>query len=319
MSSGVLQVGPLIPSLQEALRTSYDVVRLPDNPGERPAFLAANADAVRVIVTAGVTGSPRIDAELIASLPRLAAVVYCAVGYDSIDLSAAAARSIRVSNTPDVLTDCVADAAVGLLIDVLRGFSAADRYLRAGRWVTDGPYPLTRRVTGSRVGILGLGRIGAAIARRLEAFDCRIGYHNRTPVPGCAYQYFDSPTGLAHGVDVLVVATPGGAGTRALVDADVLAALGETGYLINIARGSVVDESALADALTSGRLAGAGLDVFAHEPNVPEALLGLDNVVLLPHMASATVQTRAAMAELALRNLASFCDRGELVTPVEVP
>ncbi|HSA41616.1 MAG TPA: 2-hydroxyacid dehydrogenase [Mycobacterium sp.] len=319
MTSPVLQVGPLPPMLERALQNDHAAHRLPDDPGAVETFLAEHAEEVRVLVTAGVAGVRGIDADLIAALPGLAAIAHCAVGYDNTDLHAAAARGIAVSNTPDVLTDCVADAAVGLMIDLLRGFSAADRYVRAGRWATAGPFPLTQRVSGARVGILGLGRIGTAIADRLRAFDCTISYHNRHPVPGSAHRYLPSPIALARAVDVLIVAAPGGAATHHLVDAAVLAALGPHGYLVNIARGSLIDEGALIRALRDGGIAGAGLDVFADEPNVPAELRSLDNAVLLPHLASATEQTRAAMSELTLRNVTSFLATGTLITPVPLP
>jgi lactate dehydrogenase-like 2-hydroxyacid dehydrogenase len=312
----VLQVGPLKPSLAETLRTSYGAHVLPDGDADRTAFLAEHADEITVAVTSGRTG---VDAELMAALPRLGAVVNFGVGYDTTDVEAAASRGIAVSNTPDVLTDCVADTAVGLMIDVLRQFPAADRYVREGRWAVDGNYPLTRQVSNTRVGIVGLGRIGSAIAHRLSAFGCSIHYHNRNQVADCAYTYVASPLELARQVDVLIVAAAGGTETRNLIDRDVIDALGADGYLINIARGSVVDEAALVEALTAGRLAGAGLDVFADEPQVPDALLTMDNVVLLPHVGSGTVQTRAAMAELTLRNLDQFLRTGELVTPVPIP
>lgn len=312
----VLQVGPLKPSLAQTLRTDYDAVELPADEPDRSAFLAEHAAAVTAVVTSGRTG---VDADLMAALPQLGAVVNFGVGYDTTDVDAAAERGIGVSNTPDVLTDCVADTAVGLLIDVLRQFSAADRFLRAGRWPVDGNYPLTRQVSGRRVGILGLGRIGSAIAARLGAFGCSIAYHNRHRVEASPYAYVGSAVELAAGVDVLVVAAAGGSGTRRLVDADVLDALGADGYLINVARGSVVDEAALVERLADGRLAGAGLDVFADEPTVPAELLGLDNVVLLPHVGSGTVETRAAMEALTLRNLDEFLSTGRLVTPVLQP
>jgi len=313
---GVLQVGPLKPSLAETLRTEYDARALPEDAGERERFLGAEAADVTVVVTSGRTG---VDAALMAALPRLGAVINFGVGYDTTDVDAAAERGVQVSNTPDVLTDCVADTAVGLMIDTLRRFSAADRYLRDGRWPVDGNYPLTRQVSNTRVGILGMGRIGSAIAKRLSAFGCTISYHNRNRVEGSPYTYAASPVELAGAVDVLVVAAAGGSGTRQLVGRDVLDALGADGYLINIARGSVVDEDALVEALTQGRLAGAGLDVFADEPHVPEALIALENVVLLPHVASGTVETRAAMEALTLRNLDSFLADGTLVTPVPMP
>jgi lactate dehydrogenase-like 2-hydroxyacid dehydrogenase len=312
----VLQVGPLKPSLAETLRTSYRAYVLPENPAERGRFLDEHGDEITVVATSGRTG---VDAALMSALPNLGAVVNFGVGYDTTDMAAAARNGVVVSNTPDVLTDCVADTAVGLMIDVLRQFSAADRYVRAGRWPADGNYPLTRQVSHTRVGIVGLGRIGTAIASRLTAFGCSIRYHNRRPVTDSPFAYVDSPVELARQVDVLIVAAAGGSGTRNLIDAGVLDALGPDGYLINIARGSVVDEEALVQALTAGRLAGAGLDVFADEPHVPDALLSMDNVVLLPHVASGTVETRAAMEELTLRNLDRFLQTGELVTPVPVP
>jgi lactate dehydrogenase-like 2-hydroxyacid dehydrogenase len=309
----VLQVGPLKPSLTRTLSDSYAAYVLPDESAAREEFLALHGGDITAVVTSGRSG---VDADLMAALPRLGAVVNFGVGYDTTDVDAAAARGIGVSNTPDVLTDCVADTAVGLMIDTLRQFSAADRYVRAGRWTGTSNYPLTRQVSQSRVGIIGLGRIGTAIAKRLSAFGCTISYHNRHVVDGSPYEYVSSPAELAGSVDVLIVAAAGGSGSRQLVSREVLDALGADGYLINIARGSVVDEDALVEALTAGRLAGAGLDVFADEPNVPEALLSLDNVVLLPHVGSGTVQTRAAMEQLTLRNLDEFLRSGRLVTPV---
>ena len=304
----VLQVGPLKPSLSATLVDDYAAWVLPDAGEDRQSFLSQHGAEITAVVTSGRTG---VDAELMAALPNL--------GYDTTDVDAAAARGVAVSNTPDVLTDCVADTAVGLMIDTLRQFSAADRYLRAGRWPVDGNYPLTRQVSNTRVGIVGLGRIGTAIALRLRAFGCSISYHNRREVPDSPYTYAASPVDLARGADVLIVAAAGGDGTRNLVDRAVLDALGSDGYLINIARGSVVDQDALVSALLDGRLAGAGLDVFADEPQVPQQLFALDNVVLLPHVASGTVQTRAAMEALTLRNLDEFLATGALITPVALP
>jgi lactate dehydrogenase-like 2-hydroxyacid dehydrogenase len=315
-TGSVLQVGPLKPSLEEHLADDYSARVLPEEPADRDGFLAAHGEEFTAAVTSGRTG---VDAALMAALPNLGAVVNFGVGYETIDVAAAAARGIGVSNTPDVLTDCVADTAVGLMIDVLRQFSASDRYVRAGRWSADGDYPLTRQVSGASVGIIGLGRIGSAIALRLKAFGCKISYHNRRAVEGSPYAYVSSALELARNVDVLVVAAAGGSGTQRLVSREVIDALGADGYLINIARGSVVDEDALVAALAAGRVAGAGLDVFVDEPNVPEALLTMDNVVVLPHVGSGTVETRGAMEELTLRNLDAFLKTGQLVTPVEMP
>lgn len=315
-TANILQVGPLKASLAETLRTRYGAQILPDDPAARAEFLAGPGADITAVVTSGRTG---VDAALMAELPRLGAVVNFGVGYDTTDVDAAELRGVGVSNTPDVLTDCVADTAVGLLIDTMRQFSAADRYVRAGKWSAGGNYPLTRQVSNTRVGIVGLGRIGGAIAKRLSAFGCTISYHNRREVTDSPYAYVGSPVELAQRVDVLVIAAAGGSATSKLVDAAVLDALGADGYLINIARGSVVDEVALVAALRDGRLAGAGLDVFADEPNVPDELLAMDNVVLLPHVGSGTVQTRAAMEDLTLRNLDEFLATGRLVTPVLQP
>ncbi|WP_059017203.1 2-hydroxyacid dehydrogenase [Mycobacterium sp. M26] len=298
----VLLVGRPEPSLAAELSRRDPLVTYPPQ----------DPQSVTVILACGRP----VDAELIASLPNLEAIVNFGAGVDAIDLAAARARGIAVSNTPDVLTDTVADIAVGLIIDTMRGLSAADRYVREGHWPAQDPFRYTRDVSGSRVGILGLGRIGAAIAARMVAFGCAIAYHNRRPVPGSAYRYAASAVELAGSVDVLVVATAGGPDTVRLVDRAVLEALGPNGFLVNIARGSVVDEDALVELLAGGGLAGAGLDVFAHEPHVPAALLEMDNAVLLPHVGSNTAHARTAMARLALRNLDEWLAHRRLVTPV---
>jgi lactate dehydrogenase-like 2-hydroxyacid dehydrogenase len=265
-----------------------------------------------VAVTSGVWGVRR---EHLDRLPRLEAVVNFGVGYDSTDVEEARFRGVQIANTPDVLTDCVADAAVGLVIDVMRRLSAADRFVRRGEWGEGRVPPLTHRVTGARVGILGLGRIGSAVARRLAGFDVELSYHSRTP-RDVRHRYAASPVELAQGCDVLVVTTAGGSESRHLVDTGVISALGPNGYLVNVARGSVVDEVALVAALEAGQLAGAGLDVFADEPHVPAALLGRDDVVLLPHLGSATVETRTAMTELVMANVDRFLSHGTLLTPI---
>ena len=311
----VLLIGALEPAFEADLRARYDIRRLPDGAG-RAAFLAEHGAEFRVVLT---WGPPGVDADLIAALPNLEAIVNNGAGVDAIDLDAARRRGIGVSNTPDVLSDTVADTALGLILMVLRRFGAADRYVRAGRWPLDGPFPYARDVSGLQVGILGLGRIGSAIATRLLGFDCAIAYHNRHRIDGSPYRYAESPVQLAESVDVLVVATTGDHETRHLVDRSVLEALGPEGYLINIARGSVVDQDALVELLADGGLAGAGLDVFADEPHVPAELFDLDNVVLFPHIGSATARTRRAMALLAIRNLQSYLATGELVTPVLRP
>lgn len=312
-TNDVLRVGSRFePTFDAELAARYEIPTLPDGP-RRAEFLAERGAEFRVVVTSGLAG---VDADTIAALPNLEAIVNNGAGVDSIDLDAAAKRGIGVSNTPDVLSDTVADTAVGLILMTLRRFGAADRYVRAGRWAQQGPFPYARDVSGLQVGILGLGRIGSAIATRLLGFDCAIAYHNRHRIDGSPYRYAESPMELAESVDVLVVATTGDRGTRNLVDRAVLEALGPEGYLINIARGSVVDQDALVELVAGGGLAGAGLDVFVDEPNVPAALLNLDNVVLFPHIGSATARTRRAMALLTIRNLESYLSSGELVTPV---
>ena len=221
-----------------------------------------------------------------------------------------------MSNPPDVLNDTVADVAVGLMLATMRGLCTADRYVRAGLWPLNGRSPLGRDLSGSRVGILGLGRIGLAIAQRLVGFDCTIAYHNRRQRPDSPFRYAASPVELAESVDVLAVATVGGPGTKHLVSRSVLEALGPYGYVINIARGSVIDQDALVELLVAGQLAGAGLDVFADEPNVPTELRELENVVLLPHIGGATVRSLSMMRELVLRNLDQYLNYGTLTTPV---
>ncbi|MDQ6524537.1 2-hydroxyacid dehydrogenase [Nocardioides sp. LHD-245] len=308
----VLRVPPISPQLHDAVGERYAALDLPAAPAARAAFLAEHGADIVGIVCSNV--SP-VDADLIAALPRLGVIANHGVGYDNIDIPAALDRGIAVSNTPDVLDDAVAETALALLLAVRRQVVAADRFVRDGRWL-DGSFPLTDQVAGSRVGILGLGRIGQAVATRLEAFGCTVSYHNRHRLADVPYDYAASPVELAAGVDSLVAVVPGGAGTAALIDGEVLDALGPTGVLINIARGSVVDEPALVAALRDGRLGGAGLDVYADEPRVPAELTTMDNVVLLPHLASGTHPTRAAMRALTLDNLASWLADGTLRTPI---
>jgi len=314
-TSGVLQIGALERSFEDELAARYEIPKLPDGPG-RAQFLAQHAADIRVVLT---NGHPGVDADTIAALPNLEVIVNNGAGVDSIDLAAAKRHGIGVSNTPDVLSDTVADTALGLILMTLRRFGAAERYVRAGRWTRNGQFPYARDLSGLQVGILGLGRIGSAIATRLLGFDCAIAYHNRHRIEGSPYRYAESPVELAESVDVLVVATTGDHKTRSLVDRTVLEALGPEGYLINVARGSVVDQAALVELVAGGGLAGAGLDVFVDEPNVPPELFTLDNVGLFPHIGSATARTRRAMALLAIRNLDSYLNSGKLVTPVLSP
>jgi len=263
-----------------------------------------------------VAGSKTCDATLMDALPKLRVIAHYGVGYDGVDVDAATARGIRVSNTPDVLTDEVADFSVGLMLATMRHIPQGDRYVRAGHWESRGPMPFTQRVWGRKLGILGMGRIGRAIARRCEAFRMEIAYHSRNRAD-VSYQYYPALIDLAKAVDVLIAIVPGGAETRHIVDRAVLDALGPEGVFINVARGSVVDQAALIDALREGSLGAAGLDVFDDEPHVPQALIEMtDNVVVQPHHASATHETRLAMGRLVLENLRAGIAGKPLLTPV---
>lgn len=307
----VLQLGPLLPLVEKGLAANYAHLRL-DTAPDPGAFLESRGACLDAIVSSGRNG---VSAALLDAAPNLKLVAHFGVGYDNVDVEHARRKGVVVSNTPDVLTDCVADLAVALMIDVARGICAGDRHVRAGRWLK-GAMPLATKVSGKRLGIVGLGRIGRAIAARAEGFRMDIRYHGRNRVPDAPYPYEASLADLARWCDFLMVATSGGAGTRGLVSAAVIEALGPQGFLVNIARGSVVDEPALVAALAGKRIAGAALDVFADEPRAPEALFALDNVVLTPHIASATVETRAAMGQLVLDNLASWFRDGRALTPV---
>jgi hydroxypyruvate reductase len=310
MKPALLMVAPIHSATQARLESAYRVERWYDAP-DRDALLAQVAPDVRVAVTSGGAG---MKAALIEKLPRLELIACFGVGVDAIDLAAARARGIRVTNTPDVLTDDVADLALGLMLATVRRIVAADRYVRERRWL-EGPMPLTGRMKGTRLGIVGMGRIGQAIAQRAAAFGMDIAYFGPRPKP-VPWRYESELVTLARDSGVLVVACPGGESTRHLIDRAVLDARGPTGILINIARGSVVDEDALVDALVNRRIGGAGLDVFADEPRVPAALLAMDNVVLQPHQGSATHATRGAMGQLVLDNVEAFFAGRPLPTPV---
>jgi len=306
----VLAVAKLHPFYLKALESAYTVH---DRIHETDP--AAFAQLAPRIVGVAASGESRVSAELLAQLPNAKVVSVFGVGYDGVDVQAAIRYGIPVTHTPDVLTDDVADLAMGLVLSVGRTIPQADRFVREGRWL-QGPIALARKVSGARLGIVGLGRIGKAIAQRAQGFGMSIAYTARSEKPGTGYTYYPSATALAAQVDFLVVITPGGAGTRHLIDAKVLQALGPRGFLVNVARGSVVDEAALVQALQAGTIAGAGLDVFADEPNVPQALWSMSNVVLTPHMASATHETRQAMADLAFANLHAGVTGAPLRTPV---
>lgn len=300
------------PEAEERLSEHFDVIRL-WKESDPEATIASKGQAITVLVTSAMTIT---RAELIDKLPNLKAICSNGVGYDAIDVKHAQQKGIQVSNTPDVLNDCVADEALGLLLATARKLSLADRYVRANKWGKDAGFPLGIKVSHKKIGIVGLGRIGMAIAQRAAGFDMDIRYHNRNQRHDIDLAYEPSLVDLAAWADFLVIATVGGTSTRHLIDQPVIKALGPNGILINIARGSVVDETALVDALVSGELGGAGLDVYTSEPNVPDALKTLDNVVLVPHIASATTETRLAMTNLVLENAEAFASTGKVITPV---
>jgi lactate dehydrogenase-like 2-hydroxyacid dehydrogenase len=277
-----------------------------------PAAFAKVAPLVRAV--AG-SGDSKVSAELMAQLPALELISIMGVGYDGVDVAAAKARGVTVTHTPNVLNDDVADLAIGLMLCAARQLPAAERYVRSGQWLK-GPMPLARKMSGARLGLVGMGRIGQAIAQRAQAFGMQIAYHTRSPKAGVPYAYHADLLSLARDSDFLVLITPGGAGTRHLVNAQVLQALGPKGFLVNVARGSVVDEAALIEALEGGVIGGAALDVFEDEPRVPQRLIDLPQVVLVPHIGSATGQTRQAMADLAFGNLREHFAGRPVLTPV---
>jgi hydroxypyruvate reductase len=309
MKPTVLATSPLYRPTQERLEREFTVHRLWEAP-DRAALLASLAPTCEAIAA-----SHSLSAATMQALPKLKVVAVFGVGYDAVDVAYARQHGIQVTNTPDVLSDEVADFAVGLLIAVRRRLVAADRFVRAGAWLKGG-YPLNDKVSGSKVGIVGLGRIGRLLAKRLTAFDCEIHYHGRRRQPEQPFRYWADLVAMAREVDNLVAILPGGEATRGVVSRSVLEALGPKGVFVNVARGSVAEEAALVEFLVAGRLGGAGLDVFADEPRVPEALFALENVVLQPHQASATVATRTAMGNLMVDNLAAHFAGRPLLTPV---
>lgn len=308
----LLLTAPLPPPVIAALDARFRLHRLWEYE-DRAAFFADIGPRIRGMVASSAFG--RADATVLDRLPALEIIASFGVGYDHVDAVAAARRGVVVTNTPGVLDDEVADLTIGLLLATIRRLPQADRFVREGRW-RNGPFPLSPTLRGRRIGILGLGNIGRAVARRLAGFDVAIAYHSRRRQPDGPYTYHDSVTALAEASDVLIVIVPGGAGTRHLIDAGVMQALGPEGVLINVSRGSVVDQAALIEALGTGTILAAGLDVYEGEPNVPEALIALPNTVLLPHIGSASIETRAAMGQLMVDNLVSWFDGRGAVTPV---
>ena len=305
----ILVPARLNPHALERVRSEFACIEIAN--GDPSLLTGAQKKSVR-----GIAAMTLISADLMRALPNLEIVANFGVGYDAVDANHAGANGIMVTNTPDVLTEEVADTTIGLLLNVIREFSAAERYLREGLWALDGNYrltPLTLR--GRKAGIFGMGRIGQAIARRLEAFGLEVEYHNRRDA-GLKYKWHPTLEGLASAVDTLICVAPGGEATRHAINADVLAALGDNGVFVNIGRGSSVDEPALMAALKSGTIAAAGLDVFENEPTIDPAWFDVPNTVLLPHVGSASVHTRTAMANLCVDNLVSWFGGKGALTPV---
>ena len=312
MKRELLLFGTAKPRMREQLEKNFNIIAHSD-VADDVAFWSEKASSIEAIAA---NGHGHLTRELMEKLPNLKIISSFGVGYDSIDAVAAADLGIVVAHTPNVLNADVSNTAIMLMLAVSRSLVADDAYLRAGRWVKEGAAPLRQSMDGRKVGVVGLGRIGLEIGRKLEAFDMDISYHSRSQKDGVSYRYFPNLVEMAKEVDFLVVITPGGATTNKLVNREVMDALGSEGTLINIARGSVIDEAEMVKALQDGRLGAAGLDVYEKEPHVPEALFAMDNVVLLPHVGSATIGTRQAMSDLVVENLDRFFAEGKATSPV---
>lgn len=310
MKPDILLVGPLMESVQESLEETYTVHRHweADSP---TAQLSELADTVTAVVTDGALGASR---DLLSALPKVKIVTVYGVGVDSVDLAYCRENRIAVTNTPNVLSDDVADMAIGLMLATSRLLIVGDKHCRSGNWAKQGPLPLTSRMTGKRAGILGMGSIGLKLAAKLVAFDMDVNYCNRNKRSDANYRYYDNLLEMAAMVDFLIVTASATESTRNIVNANVLEAIGPNGYLINVSRGSLVDEAALTQALASGTIKAAGLDVFADEPIISPDLVNLDNVVLHPHHASGTLETRRAMGQLVLDNLKAYFSGSALKT-----
>ena len=312
MKPEILLIEPMLAQIEQKLDQNYVVHRLFES-NDSKTFLAQVGPRIRGVATGGVSG---VSPTIFGALPNLEIIAINGIGTDAVDLRKAKANGVRVTTTPDVLTDDVADLGMALLLAASREVCVGDRFVRGGQWVRRASLPLARKVSGKRLGIFGMGRIGRAIARRAEPFDLKIAYTDLKAFADLTYDFEPDAMALAARSDFLVIAAAGGEQSRGAIGHAELNALGPDGILINVARGSVVDEDALIAALAQRRIGGAGLDVFVDEPNVPSVLLGLDNVVLQPHRASATVETRVAMGELVLENLAAYFAGKPLKTPV---
>jgi len=310
----VLLIGQKKPVMVKGLEGKVTLHYLVDAQ-DKEAFLKSIADKVRAIAIAYT--SNRIDGAFMQRFPKLEQISSFGVGYDHVDAKWAGEHGIVVTNTPEVLNEEVADTALGLLLCTIREFPQAERYLRAGKWAAQGHYPLTKATLRNRtVGMVGMGRIGKAIARRLEAFGVPVVYHSRNPQAGVKYKHYPKLVDMARDVDTLMVIVPGGAATAKMINAEVLKALGPNGILINMARGSVVDEPALIEALKNRTIYSAGLDVFANEPQVPKELMDMEHVCLFPHLGSSTEVTRAAMDQLVVDNVLAWASGKPPLTPV---
>ncbi|QQG35507.1 MAG: 2-hydroxyacid dehydrogenase [Micavibrio aeruginosavorus] len=311
MTRTILHIGGLMPAELAQLETDYRVIRLGRENDPEGILQQYRNDIVGIVTSF----TRRVNRQLIEALPNLEIICQFGVGVDNIDLEAARERQIVVTNTPDLVTNDTADIAMALLLSCARRVVEGDAYVRVGKWA-NGPMPLGVSLSGKTAGIVGLGRIGQAVVRRAAAFDMKIAYYGRQEKPEFSYSYYPDLGKLAKDSDFMILTVSGGAETRHLVNADILKALGPEGYLINVARGSVVDQEALLVALRNQDIAGVGLDVFENEPQVPEALFTMDNVVLLPHVGTATVETRTKMGRLVLKNLHAYFSGEPLMTPV---
>ncbi len=308
----ILIYGPKKPLIERGLAERFNV-HIFHHPDDLAKLSPEQAENIRGMA---ITNLVKADRAMLTRFPKLEMIASFGVGYDHVDFRYAAEHNIVVTHTPDVLTDEVADTAIGLLIATLREFITADRYVREGRWAKQSYRLSPGSLRDRTIGIVGMGRIGQAIAKRLDAFDVPIVYHSRNPAAGVSHKHYPNLIEMAKAVETLIAITPGGASTLKMINAEVLKALGPRGVFINVARGSVVDEEALIAALQDGTIMAAGLDVFAHEPNVPEAFWSMDNVVLLPHIASASVATRDAMDQLVVDNLLNWFSGKPALTPV---
>jgi hydroxypyruvate reductase len=296
----------------QQLETQYNIIRLYKETNPEGKLSEIKNDVTAILATMG----NMVGSNLIEALPNLGCISCYSVGYDNVDINCAKDKDIIVTNTPDLVTDDTADTAIALMLAISRRISEGDAFIRVGKWENRNPFPKGRKVTGKKVGIVGLGRIGKAIARRCSAFDMHIAYHGRNKQTDVDYKYYGDLSEMAANVDYLILSCPGGEKTKYIVNQEIFMALGHNGFLVNVARGSVVNELDLVQALYNKTIAGAGLDVFENEPNVPDELKTLDNVVLLPHIGTATVETRNDMAELVVKNLLAYATGKAVLTPV---